>query len=212
MKNFTSATRVILSLVITVLLAGACSSPRYYVFKTIKHTPVEKNPVEKNEVSQEQLVLNEKDQAVQEDGTAASAVASTEKVAEAINLDKISRGMTAKAKQSAEPHKSSKLQEVKAALQVKKEVKKLQKELEKQEMSPEASTQGPGQKSQLVALLLAILVGALGIHRFYLGYTAIGIVQLLTLGGCGVWALIDLIRIAMGDLGPADGRPYDDTL
>lgn len=63
-----------------------------------------------------------------------------------------------------------------------------------------------------MALLLVILVGGIGIHRFYLGYTTIGIIQLLTLGGCGVWALIDLVRIVMGDLGPADGSAYDPTL
>lgn len=67
-------------------------------------------------------------------------------------------------------------------------------------------------KSQLVALLLAIFVGGLGIHRFYLGYTTIGIIQILTLGGCGIWALIDLIRIVLGDLGPADGSSYDPEL
>lgn len=67
-------------------------------------------------------------------------------------------------------------------------------------------------KSQLVALLLVVFVGGLGIHRFYLGYTTIGIIQLLTLGGCGIWALIDLIRIITGDLGPADGSAYDPTL
>lgn len=68
-----------------------------------------------------------------------------------------------------------------------------------------------GGKSQLIALLLVILVGALGIHRFYLGYTWQGVVQLLTLGGCGIWALIDLIRIITGDLQPKDGS-YDQTL
>lgn len=66
-------------------------------------------------------------------------------------------------------------------------------------------------KSQLVAVLLCIFLGCLGVHRFYLGYTAIGIIQLITLGGCGIWALIDLIRIAVGDLEPKDG-PYSDTL
>lgn len=66
-------------------------------------------------------------------------------------------------------------------------------------------------KSQLIALILAILVGTLGIHRFYLGYTGIGIIQLLTLGGCGIWTLIDIILIAMGDLKPKDGE-YDETL
>ena len=68
-----------------------------------------------------------------------------------------------------------------------------------------------GEKSQLIALILCILVGALGIHRFYLGYTWQGVVQLLTAGGCGVWALIDLIRIITGDLKPKEGD-YDKTL
>lgn len=61
-------------------------------------------------------------------------------------------------------------------------------------------------KSQLIALILVILVGGLGIHRFYLGYTWQGVVQLLTLGGCGIWTLIDLIRIITGDLKPKDGE------
>ncbi len=69
-----------------------------------------------------------------------------------------------------------------------------------------------GSKSQIVALILVILVGSLGIHRFYLGYTGIGVIQLLTLGGCGIWALIDLIQIAIGDLKPKDGSNYDPTL
>lgn len=68
-----------------------------------------------------------------------------------------------------------------------------------------------GGKSQIVALILVLLVGGLGIHRFYLGYTWQGIVQLLTAGGCGIWWLIDLIRIITGDLGPKDGS-YDQTL
>jgi TM2 domain-containing membrane protein YozV len=67
-------------------------------------------------------------------------------------------------------------------------------------------------KSQVVALVLVALLGGLGIHRFYLGYTTIGIIQLLTLGGCGVWALIDLIRIITGTLKPADGSNYDPEL
>ena len=63
-------------------------------------------------------------------------------------------------------------------------------------------------KSKTTALLLSIFLGALGIDRFYLGYTGIGILKLLT-GGClGVLALIDLIRIATGSLQPADGSGY----
>jgi hypothetical protein len=68
-----------------------------------------------------------------------------------------------------------------------------------------------GGKSQILALILCIVVGAIGIHRFYLGYIGIGIIQLLTAGGCGIWALIDLIRIITGDLQPKGGS-YTDTL
>lgn len=62
-----------------------------------------------------------------------------------------------------------------------------------------------GNKSWIAALLLCFFVGTLGIHRFYLGYTWQGIVQLLTLGGLGIWTLIDFIRIIIKDLKPKDG-------
>ncbi len=78
------------------------------------------------------------------------------------------------------------------------------------QMQKEANAEGGG-KSQLVALLLALFVGILGIHRFYLGYTTIGIIQLLTLGGLGIWAFIDLILIITGDLKPKTGD-YEKTL
>lgn len=82
--------------------------------------------------------------------------------------------------------------------------KKITNQLEEQPLAG-------GGKSQLIALILCALVGGLGIHRFYLGYTWQGIVQLLTLGGCGIWALIDLIRIITGSLQPKDGE-YETTL
>ena len=70
----------------------------------------------------------------------------------------------------------------------------------------------PGEgKSQMIALILCFFVGVLGIHRFYLGYTMEGVLQLLTGGGCGVWTLIDLVRIITGDLKPKDGD-YTETL
>ncbi|TVZ54846.1 TM2 domain-containing protein [Lutibacter sp. Hel_I_33_5] len=66
-------------------------------------------------------------------------------------------------------------------------------------------------KSQVTALLLCLFLGGIGIHRFYLGYTWQGIVQILTLGGLGIWALIDLVRIITGDLQPKNGS-YSKTL
>ncbi|MBX7168784.1 MAG: TM2 domain-containing protein [Pirellulales bacterium] len=54
------------------------------------------------------------------------------------------------------------------------------------------------------AALLAGICG-LGLHRFYLGYWLIGTLQLVTLGGCLIWAAVDLIRILNGTLKAADG-------
>lgn len=61
-------------------------------------------------------------------------------------------------------------------------------------------------KDWLVTLLLCFFVGCLGIHRFYVGKTGTGIVQLLTAGGCGIWALIDFIVIIMGNFTDAEGK------
>jgi hypothetical protein len=66
-----------------------------------------------------------------------------------------------------------------------------------------------GPRKQLVAFLLCFFLGGLGIHRFYTGHTAIGVIQLLTGGGCGIWALIDLIRIATGDMKAKDGSTLE---
>ena len=59
----------------------------------------------------------------------------------------------------------------------------------------------------LVALLLSFFVGGLGVDRFYLGYLGLGVIKLLTCGGLGIWALIDLILIAMNNVPDVDGRP-----
>ena len=62
-----------------------------------------------------------------------------------------------------------------------------------------------------MALLLSGFLGTLGIDRFYLGYTALGILKLITLGFCGVWWLIDIILIATGSLKDSKGLPLRRT-
>lgn len=64
-----------------------------------------------------------------------------------------------------------------------------------------------GQKEWIVALILSIVVGGLGVDRFYLGYVGLGIVKLLTAGGCGIWWIVDIILIAMDKLPDAQGKP-----
>ncbi|MBS1255419.1 MAG: hypothetical protein MAG581_01220 [Deltaproteobacteria bacterium] len=61
-------------------------------------------------------------------------------------------------------------------------------------------------KSKLTAILLCFFLGGFGIHRFYLGYTLIGVIQLLTLGGFIIWAIVDLIRLIIGSLKDSDGN------
>lgn len=53
-------------------------------------------------------------------------------------------------------------------------------------------------KSWFATLVLAIFLGVLGVHRFYVGKVGTGILMLLTFGGCGIWWLIDVIMIATG--------------
>ena len=69
---------------------------------------------------------------------------------------------------------------------------------------------GNEMKSKVVALILSIFLGELGIDRFYLGYIGTGILKLITCGGFGIWWLIDLIMIATGKLKPKDGSEYAD--
>ena len=61
-------------------------------------------------------------------------------------------------------------------------------------------------KSHTTAILLSIFVGVLGIDRFYLGYTGLGILKLVTGGGFGLWWLVDMILIAMNRLPDANGQ------
>lgn len=64
-------------------------------------------------------------------------------------------------------------------------------------------------KDFLTTLLLNIFLGVFGVHRFYTGSVGIGVGQLLTMGGCGIWTLIDLILILTGDYKDGEGNPLN---
>ncbi len=48
----------------------------------------------------------------------------------------------------------------------------------------------------VLTLIMSIVFGSIGVDRFIMGHVGLGILKLITLGGCGVWWLVDIILIA----------------
>jgi hypothetical protein len=69
-----------------------------------------------------------------------------------------------------------------------------------------SGSSGPSDKSRGVALALAIVLGVFGAHRFYTGKIGTALLQLVTLGGLGIWYLYDVILIGAGQFRDADDR------
>jgi hypothetical protein len=61
-------------------------------------------------------------------------------------------------------------------------------------------------KKWSVVLILCILLGLIGFHRFYVGKGGTAILMLLTLGGFGIWTLVDLVIISLSEFTDEDGR------
>jgi TM2 domain-containing membrane protein YozV len=61
-------------------------------------------------------------------------------------------------------------------------------------------------KKIMPAFLLCFFLGVFGAHRFFVGKTGTAILQLVTLGGLGIWAFIDLIMIIIGSFTDKDGK------
>ncbi|GAA4375263.1 TM2 domain-containing protein [Hymenobacter koreensis] len=135
--------------------------------------------------------------------TASVAPVATKAAAKRAYMAPVSKKATAPAVAKAAPTKAE-VKEAKAAVKAMHKAAKQAKAA-----SPMAATG----KSQLVAALLCFFLGGLSIHRFYLGYTGLAILQIVTclLVFGFIWVLIDLVRILTGDLKPKGGE-YEKTL
>lgn len=58
----------------------------------------------------------------------------------------------------------------------------------------------------LTTLLLCLFLGTLGGHRFYTGKIGTAVLMILTLGGCGIWTIIDLVMIISGKFTDSNGN------
>ena len=99
-------------------------------------------------------------------------------------------------------------------------IKQIKKAKRMRERLKDSSDDFPITNNQLIAALLALILGLFGIHRFYLGYIWQGILQLVILGGLAltslfwlawIWVVIDLVRIILGNLKPKKGD-YEFTI
>tara|TARA_X000000950_G_scaffold43113_1_gene48204 strand:+ start:41 stop:241 length:201 start_codon:yes stop_codon:yes gene_type:complete len=62
------------------------------------------------------------------------------------------------------------------------------------------------QKSKVTAALLCFFLGWCGVHRFYVGKVGTGVAMIFTLGGLGIWSLIDFIMILVGSFTDEKGK------
>ena len=88
------------------------------------------------------------------------------------------------------------------------------KAIEKTEVQTEAwedlykapSNSEPSDKDFITTLLICVFLGGLGVHRFFVDKMGTGVLMLVTLGGLGIWWIIDIILIVTGSFEDSEGR------
>jgi hypothetical protein len=81
----------------------------------------------------------------------------------------------------------------------------IERHASKRDISGKSSLSNSKRK-RLIALILCLCFGVFGFHRFYAGKTKSAKVQLFTIGGLGIWFLIDLVLIIFGKFADGEGR------
>ena len=66
--------------------------------------------------------------------------------------------------------------------------------------------EGTSDKDWTTLLILSILLGGLGVDNFYAGKIGTGVLKLITVGGCGIWAIYDIIMVATQKFTDGDGN------
>jgi TM2 domain-containing membrane protein YozV len=72
---------------------------------------------------------------------------------------------------------------------------------------PDAELPQASERSRSVALVLGMLGGVFGLHRFYVGRNQSGVIMALTFGGLGMWWLYDMVVLVSGEFRDADDLP-----
>ena len=86
-------------------------------------------------------------------------------------------------------------------------VKEFESQPEKYIRKAEApSNSEPSDKDFVITLLICVFLGGLGVHRFFVDKIGTGVLMLVTLGGLGLWWIIDIILIVTGSFEDSEGR------
>ena len=72
--------------------------------------------------------------------------------------------------------------------------------------TPRVRDAATSEASRTIALILVVVVGIFGVHRFYVGRLGSGLGMLFTLGGLGIWWLVDIVRVVTGQLRDSEGK------
>ena len=79
------------------------------------------------------------------------------------------------------------------------------KRLENEKVQAPSNSE-PSDKDFVTTLLISVFLGGLGIHRFFVNKIGTGVLMLITLGGLGIWWIIDIILIVTGSFEDSEGR------